>query len=629
MKTIIVGGGVGCKAVLEMVIQNRLSVLSPEILGVVDVDPSAPGLIFAAEQGWPTFSDLKKALNSDGLELVIEVTGNDSVCADIARIVPDSVRIMDHMMARVFWDLDEMTQNLRVELDHKTKLEHEIREDRRRLQELLDSLPDSVMVVSEDGLVERVNKRFEEVTGISSKEVTGQPCKDYICKLGDDTAGLHDCPCRHVLGTGRSFKMVQKESCISRTTSQDERYFQTIANPIRDASGNFNVVITYRDVTEQIRLARETEEQAQRARQILNTVAGIITIIDLEGHLEFANPSAKRFYELEDDSFLGKTVADLLPRDVADIIEDNDSVMLAGEPHSSTEEVFALEGAKRILITERVLLYNYKNEPVGICRVSRNVTRARQMQGELVESEKHAAVGKLAAGVAHELNNPLTGILTFSEDLLEDAEEASPLYEDLEIIQKETLRCRRIVRDLLDFSRQSKADRQVISLEPVIRRTLNLVQKQAAFHDIDFKTDLNDMDLKVHADPSQLQQVFLNLVINARDAMDGNGTIDIRLIGVPEKRSVIFEIEDNGCGISQENITTVFEPFYTTKAEHGNGLGLAVVSSIVEEHGGHITAESAVEEWTIFRVSMPTVSQEDGVKRTISSAPAYHDWSDD
>jgi two-component system NtrC family sensor kinase len=251
------------------------------------------------------------------------------------------------------------------------------------------------------------------------------------------------------------------------------------------------------------------------------------------------------------------------------------------------------------------------------------------MQGELVESEKHAAVGKLAAGVAHELNNPLTGILTFSEDLLEDAEEASPLYEDLEIIQKETLRCRRIVRDLLDFSRQSKADRQVISLEPVIRRTLNLVQKQAAFHDIDFKTDLNDMDLKVHADPSQLQQVFLNLVINARDAMDGNGTIDIRLIGVPEKRSVIFEIEDNGCGISQENITTVFEPFYTTKAEHGNGLGLAVVSSIVEEHGGHITAESAVEEWTIFRVSMPTVSQEDGVKRTISSAPAYHDWSDD
>jgi two-component system NtrC family sensor kinase len=251
------------------------------------------------------------------------------------------------------------------------------------------------------------------------------------------------------------------------------------------------------------------------------------------------------------------------------------------------------------------------------------------MQGELVESEKHAAVGKLAAGVAHELNNPLTGILTFSEDLLDEAEEASAFYEDLEIIKKETLRCRRIVRDLLDFSRQSKADRQVISLEPVIRRTLNLVQKQAAFHDINFEVDLKDADLKVHADPSQLQQVLLNLVINARDALDGKGAIDIRLNGLPEKRSVIIEIEDKGCGISQENIKTVFEPFYTTKADHGNGLGLAVVSSIVEEHGGHITVESAVGEWTVFKVSMPAVSQEDGIKRTISSAPAYHDWSDD
>ena len=154
-------------------------------------------------------------------------------------------------------------------------------------------------------------------------------------------------------------------------------------------------------------------------------------------------------------------------------------------------------------------------------------------------------------------------------------------------------------------------------------------QKQAAFHDITFHTDIQDLNMKVHADPSQMQQVFLNLVINARDAMDGAGPIDIRLRGIPNKHSVVIEIEDKGCGISKERLRTSFEPFYTTKTEHGNGLGLAVVSSIVEEHGGHISVKSTLGEWTVFKVSMPAVSPEEDVKRSISTAPAYHDWSED
>jgi two-component system NtrC family sensor kinase len=605
MKTVFVGAGQGGLAVLELVVQQRLATLSLEILGVVDRDPNAPGLRFAREQGWPTFTSLEQALTQPGLELVIELTGVDQVRDEIYRSAPDNVRVMDHNMARVFWDLDEVAQHLRDELQTKTRLEAEIRQDRRGLQKILDSLPDAVMVVDEEGQIQRVNQRFERVTAIPAADVIGRTCQNLVCKA-KHAGGCadHSCPRITAMSTGKRLTVVQQESCIGWSRrSEGEYYYEVTANPIWDSAGRISVVVTSREVTEQILLKRETEVSARRFDQIFNSVHGLITIKDMAGCYQLANPAAERFYRLGSEEFLGKTAEEILPAQSAATIVANDAELVKKRQHLNHTEVLDLRGREHTLITERMLLTDYRGEPVGICSVSNNVTDSRRLQHDLVQSEKHAAVGKLAAGVAHEINNPLTGILTFAEELHEDLGEDTPAREDAAVIIRETMRCRRIVRDLLDFSRQDQPDRQLTCIGPIIDRTLGLVANQASFHDIRFRRELEDCRLRIKVDPNQIQQVLLNLIINSRDAMKGKGNITIST-GEQGNR-VVLQIADRGCGIPDEQLEQIFEPFYSTKGEQGNGLGLAVVRSIIEQHGGKIRVESTVGQGSSFSISFP------------------------
>jgi len=423
---------------------------------------------------------------------------------------------------------------------------------------------------------------------------------------------------------------VQRSSCIIGMDADKECYYQTIANPIRSKSGDLNVVITSREVTEQIRLARETEELARRANQILNTVHGIITITDLSGRLVFMNPSAENFFGIKAAEAAGRSIGTLLPEAGGRIIRENDEEIVREGGHLSHEEVLVIDGKEHILITERILLFDYKNDPIAICRVARNVTEPRRLQRELLESEKHAAVGKLAAGVAHELNNPLTGILTFAEELLEDLPETEEAHDDLQVIMREALRCRQIVRDLLDFSRQGKTNRKITPIQSVVRRAIKLVEKQAAFHDIHFKVDLGEEPPLTYADQNQLQQVLLNLVINARDSMDGKGTISISAAQQRRTGGIRIDVTDHGCGIDSENMKHIFEPFFTTKGDRGNGLGLAAVRGIIQEHGGAVTADSKPGYGSTFSIHLPPANwaQKTGEGRTRPTLPAYHDWSD-
>jgi two-component system NtrC family sensor kinase len=238
-------------------------------------------------------------------------------------------------------------------------------------------------------------------------------------------------------------------------------------------------------------------------------------------------------------------------------------------------------------------------------RVQERTQELQRVQDQLVRAGKMAALGELAAGVAHEINNPLTGVLTFSSLMLKKVDENHPWKRDLENIVQQTTRCRNIVRGLLDFARQRKPDKKEWDIHTLIDRTLILVEQQAPFQNIKIvKNYWKDIPM-LSVDGDQIQQVFMNVLLNAADAMGGNGgTLTI----LTHMKDGIAEISftDTGCGIPKEHLSKLFDPFFTTKQTgSGTGLGLSISYGIIQSHSGDIEVESEMGKGSTFRIRLP------------------------
>jgi len=225
---------------------------------------------------------------------------------------------------------------------------------------------------------------------------------------------------------------------------------------------------------------------------------------------------------------------------------------------------------------------------------------------KIMESERLAVIGQLAADVAHELNNPLQGIVTYSHLLLENENTRKSTCTSVEKIVTQANRCTRIIRGLLDFSRPRPPQKKLSSVNAVLAECLSLVENQAQFHNIEVVKDWNGSTPEVVIDPSQMQQVFINLLINAAEAMDGGGRLAISTWFDPINQLVEIEFADTGHGIDAQNLERIFDPFFTTKeVGHGTGLGLAISYGIVREHDGTISVDSAVGKGSTFTVQLP------------------------
>jgi two-component system NtrC family sensor kinase len=228
------------------------------------------------------------------------------------------------------------------------------------------------------------------------------------------------------------------------------------------------------------------------------------------------------------------------------------------------------------------------------------------MQARVAQSERLASLGMLAAGVAHEVNNPLGGILALTCLTAEDMRDNDPNRENLEEVIRQTERCRDIVKGLLEFSRQSKSNSELVDLNKVLEDTLSLVAKQALFFNISVERDLQPDLPSVMADRSQFQQVFMNILMNAVQAMEERGAIAARSRYLAAENCVEVSISDTGCGIPPEQINRIFDPFFSTKASgQGTGLGLSIAYGIVTTHRGTISVQSEVGEGSTFTIRMP------------------------
>lgn len=232
---------------------------------------------------------------------------------------------------------------------------------------------------------------------------------------------------------------------------------------------------------------------------------------------------------------------------------------------------------------------------------------------KIMESERLALIGQLSANVAHELNNPLQGIVTYSYLLLEEETCNENAKSNLNKIVIQANRCRDIIRGLLDFSRQKKPDKTLCNVNTLLKGCVSLVERQAIFHNIEVVWDLEENMPSVILDPSQVERVFLNLIINAAEAMNGSGRLTLSTKFNRKKKIVEIKVQDTGPGISEQNMSKIFDPFFTTKETgHGVGLGLAISYGIVKEHKGNIFVESELGKGTIFTVSFPLKSADTG-----------------
>jgi PAS domain S-box-containing protein len=246
---------------------------------------------------------------------------------------------------------------------------------------------------------------------------------------------------------------------------------------------------------------------------------------------------------------------------------------------------------------------------VGAIEISRDITKDIRAQKTMMQQEKLASVGRLSAGVAHEINNPLTTILTTAMLVQEDLDPQDPNYQELETITKETLRCRKIVTSLLDFARQSTPARKPCDINGIVKESYTLTQKQAAFKDVIFDYELDENIPHLFLDKGQIQQAIINLVINAIEATEPGGSVFISTAYSKYQERVEIAVSDTGHGIAEQDLVKLFDPFFTTKDE-GTGLGLAITHGIIEQHNGTIDTFSKLGRGTIFTIKLPVESGE-------------------
>ena len=606
MRTAIIGGGKGCKAILEMILRMRLVVLSPEVIAVVDPDPQAPGLVMAREQGWPTYASIEEALALPGLELVIEVVGREEAVQRINELKPPRVRLIDHVVARVFWDMELLLSQLEKQLDAAADLKEQLGRDRDQLQQILNALPDAVLVLDKENRLQRINARAPEIPGLGTEvlepgRLFTDPFSEYDPQSGISRSSSHIDDVRR---TGDPKSLIH----FCGEDQGRQRYCRIMVNPIFGPGGQVDLVVeTVRDITEQVEQARETEESERRFRQFVDNAHDLIVIKDPEGRYLVINEPAAGLFGMSPMDCLGRTDREIFPGRLAEVLRAKDEQTLAKREYASDEDSLVINGQRRYFHSVRFPLFDYKGDLSGVGSISREITEEKKLQGAVIQSEKLAAVGKLAASVAHEINNPLTGVLTFAEEIKMDLAEDDPLTTDLDVIIRETMRCRQIVANLLDYARVEPPRRRYSDVNEIVDKSRRLVQKQALFHDVAFEVDLAAGLPPVEADPNQLQQVFLNLIINAGDAMNKRGRITITSRPADRGRAVAVTVTDRGPGVSEEVRARIFEPFYSTKGDQGNGLGLHVVKTIVEQHHGSVELDSRPGQGAAFTVTLPAV----------------------
>ncbi|RKX71651.1 hypothetical protein DRP53_00775 [candidate division WOR-3 bacterium] len=349
---------------------------------------------------------------------------------------------------------------------------------------------------------------------------------------------------------------------------------------------------------------------------LLKNMVGGVFSIDMEKRITSFNKAAEWITGYCYDDVIGGHCHEIFQSSICDSCPFA-KVINTGVPVNKSEVVIHSKEKKPIAVSYSAFrLDDIHGQTRGMVVIFRDISEVKMLREQLLQSEKLAVLGQLAAGVAHEINNPINGIITYihllQKKLDKNEIDLEKWKEDLKLIERETQRIGRLVKNLLNFSRKTEPDLRPLKIDRLVEDTLPLLSDQFLIKHINVKKEVSGPIPEILGDVNQLQQVLINIIINSIQAVKEGGNIVIRVKPEGRKGSECFvrlEVEDDGVGIPTEKIDKIFDPFYTTKSakEGGIGLGLSIVQQIVKAHHGRISIESEVGKGTTFSIIFPTL----------------------
>jgi two-component system, NtrC family, sensor kinase len=383
---------------------------------------------------------------------------------------------------------------------------------------------------------------------------------------------------------------------------------------LRNASGYIAVAVENSLLyQEQQQRAAELELLKEFNESIVESINVGLMAVDLEGRITRLNSALEEIVSISRDEAIGRKVEELFAEDFADTLAQ--VLGQDGWQLRQTRQIYKLHTTTRLgnsLVVNIALapLWADSEEQTGALVVLEDVTQRLQLEEQLQQREKLSSIGLLAAGVAHEVNTPLTGVSSYTQMLLSMLPENDPKHALLLKVRRQADRATEIVNNLLNFSRTgSAAEFMGVDIHRVLDDTLQLLEPQLRRSQINIVKNYAESLPRVHGNSVKLQQVFTNLILNARDSIaNGDGRISLVTRNGDDEDLVMVEVTDNGVGIEPDDVAKIYDPFFTTKGVgRGTGLGLAVTYGIVQEHSGHIGVSSTPGLGTTFRITLPTV----------------------
>jgi two-component system NtrC family sensor kinase len=416
-------------------------------------------------------------------------------------------------------------------------------------------------------------------------------------------AGIHYfVPCVSKEGTIAVMALGRKASA-EPLSSEDMALLSAVAAQAATALENGRL---YRQLRTK---ADELERLRQFSENILESLNDGMAVLDRNGHVVRWNRQMEELYGVRHETAVGQPLASLFDASIAGMIRGSSAATADGAAYYRIPMTTRHEPQRRLLVNLGATpLRDSIGDVVGTIVIVEDISTRVQLEEQLQISEKMASIGLLAAGVAHEVNTPLTGISSFTQMLLESAAPDDPSTKVLEKIERQTFRAAKIVNGLLNLARPAQVDSGPCDINAVINDVLSLLEHQFRNGSIQVRKELAPAAPVVQGIEHKLQQVFLNLFLNARDAMPKGGWLTI--VTREDRDGAVVEIGDTGSGIPAEQLSRIYDPFFTTKEiGKGTGLGLSITYGIVQEHGGTITCDSQVGQGTRFSIRLPLAEQ--------------------